>query len=78
MRLAQVSFSMAILEAVTSVGGMVNSAPRAFITLVIGLHVVGEEHGRGLALLEHCLLVGFGRRVAVERQLQLRAVRVLW
>ena len=78
MRLAQVSFSMAILEAVTSVGGMVNPAPRAFITLVIGLHVVGEEHGRGLALLEHCLLVGFGRRVAVERQLQLRAVRVLW
>jgi len=49
-----------------------------FHTLVIGLHVVGEEHGRGLALLEHCLLVGFGRRVAVERQLQLRAVRVLW
>jgi hypothetical protein len=28
MRLPQVSFSMAILEAVTSVGGMVNSAPR--------------------------------------------------
>ena len=31
IRLPQVSFSMAILEAVTSVGGMVNSAPRAFI-----------------------------------------------
>jgi hypothetical protein len=77
MRLPQVSFSMAILEAVTSVGGMVNSAPR-FHTLVIGLHVVGEEHGRGLALLEHRLLVGFGRRVVVGRQLQLRAVRVLW
>src|SRR6266487_1467081 len=49
-----------------------------FHTLVIGLYVVGEEHGRGLALLEHGLLVGFGRRVVVERQLQLRAVRVLW
>ena len=31
MRLPQVSFSMAILEAVTSVGGMVNSAPLAFM-----------------------------------------------
>ena len=49
-----------------------------FHALVIGLHVVGEEHGRGLALLEHRLLVGLGRRVVVERQLQLRAVRVLW
>ncbi len=29
-RLPQVSLSWAILEAVTSVGGMVNSAPRAF------------------------------------------------
>src|SRR5215471_11760253 len=34
-----------------------------FHTLVIGLHVVGEEHGRGLALLEHGLLVGAGRRL---------------
>jgi hypothetical protein len=49
-----------------------------FHTLVIGLHVVGVEHGRGLSLLEHGLLVGFGRRVVVERQLQLRTVRVLW
>src|SRR5580692_6474905 len=48
-----------------------------FHTLVIGLHVVGVEHGRGLALLELGLLVGFGRRVVVERQLQLRAIRVL-
>ena len=31
LQLPQVSFSMAILEPVTSVGGMVNSAPRAFI-----------------------------------------------
>ena len=31
MRLPQVSFNMAILDAVTSVGGMVNSAPRAFM-----------------------------------------------
>src|SRR5499426_1183004 len=34
-----------------------------FHTLVIGLHVVGEQHGR---------------RLIVQRQLQLRAVRVLW
>jgi hypothetical protein len=31
MRLPQVSFSLAILDPVTSVGGMVNSAPRAFM-----------------------------------------------
>jgi len=31
MRLPQVSFNMLIFEAVTSVGGMVNSAPRAFM-----------------------------------------------
>ena len=49
-----------------------------FHTLVIGLHVVGVEHGRGLALLGDGLLVGFCRRVVVERQLQLRTVRVLW
>jgi hypothetical protein len=36
------------------------------------------EHRRELALLEHGLLVGFGRRVVVERQLQLRAVGMLW
>src|SRR5450631_821507 len=48
-----------------------------FHTLVVGLHVLGEEHGRGLALLEDGLLVCFRRRVAVERQLQLRAVLLL-
>ena len=48
-----------------------------FHALAIRLHVVGEEHRRGLALLEHRLLIGFGRRVVVQRQLQLRAVRVL-
>src|SRR5258706_8699728 len=49
-----------------------------FHSLVIGLHVVGEEHGRGLALLEQRLLIGFGWRVVIERQLQFGAVRVLW
>src|SRR5882672_2989274 len=43
-----------------------------FHPLVIGLQVVGEEHGPRLALLEHGLLVGFGHWVVVERQLQLR------
>jgi len=31
MRLPQVSFSIAIFDAITSVGGMVKSAPRAFM-----------------------------------------------
>jgi len=56
--------------------GELGAAP--FHPLVIGLHIVGEEHGRGLGLLEHRLLVGFGRRIVVERQLQLRALGVLW
>src|SRR5258708_31192832 len=43
--------------------------------LVVALDVVGEEHGPGLALLKHRLLIGFGRRVVVQRQLQLGAVR---
>src|SRR5215469_1071385 len=30
-----------------------------FHPFVVSLHVVGEEHGRGLALLEQGLLVGF-------------------
>jgi hypothetical protein len=47
----------------------------SLLNVRIGLHVVGEEHGRGLALLEHRLLIGLGRRVVVERELQLRAVR---
>jgi hypothetical protein len=55
---------------------MMNSAPRAFIRS-FGLHIVGEEHGRGLVLLEQRLLVDLGRRVVVQRQLQLRAVRIL-
>jgi hypothetical protein len=46
MRLPQVSFSMTILEAVTSFGGIELGAAR-FHTLVIGLHVVGVEHGCG-------------------------------
>src|SRR5262245_23644711 len=45
--------------------------------LVIPLDVVGEEHGPGLPLLKHRLLISFGRRVVVLRQLQLSAVRLL-
>src|ERR1700692_4888549 len=33
--------------------------------LVVALDVVGEEHGRGLALLEYRLLIRFGRGVVV-------------
>src|ERR1700687_2837794 len=33
--------------------------------LVVALDVVGEEHHRGLALLEYGLLVGLGGRVVV-------------
>src|ERR1700688_4651072 len=45
--------------------------------LVVALDVVGEEHGRGLALLKDRLLICFGCRVVVQTQLQLRAVRLL-
>src|SRR3984957_623947 len=45
--------------------------------LVVPLDVVGVEHGRGLALLKDRLLIRFGRRVIVERELQLRALRLL-
>src|SRR5712691_10489044 len=45
--------------------------------LVVALDVVGEKHGRGLALLKHRLLIRFGRGVVVQRQLQLSAVRLL-
>src|SRR5216684_1278209 len=45
--------------------------------LVVALDVVREEHRRRLALLKHRLLVRFGRGVAVQRQLQLSAVRLL-
>src|SRR2546427_888878 len=45
--------------------------------LVVALDVVGVEHGPGLALLKHRLLIRFGRGVVVQRQLQLSAVRLL-
>src|ERR1700683_3524643 len=45
--------------------------------LVVALDVVGEKHGRGLALLKNRLLIHFGRWVVVQRQLQLSAVRLL-
>src|SRR5580658_8917329 len=41
--------------------------------LVVAFDVVGEEIGRGLALLKDCLLIRFGSGVVVQRQLQLRA-----
>src|SRR5580658_4097280 len=44
---------------------------------VVALDVVGEEHGRGLVLLKHRLLIRFGCGVAVQRQLQLGTVRLL-
>src|SRR6266478_968332 len=40
-----------------------------FDPLVVALDVVGEEHGRGLALLKDRLLIRFGRGVVVQRQL---------
>src|SRR5580692_2782537 len=45
--------------------------------LVVALDVVGEKHGRGLALLKDRLLIRFGCGVVVQRQLQLSAVRFL-
>src|SRR5262249_24695852 len=45
--------------------------------LVVVVDVGGEEHGRGLALLKHRLLIRFGRGVVVQHQLQLSAVRLL-
>src|SRR2546428_4995787 len=45
--------------------------------LVVALDVVGVEHGPGLALLKHRLLIRFGRGVVVQRQPQLSAVRLL-
>src|SRR5256885_9410223 len=44
-----------------------------FHAVVIGLHVVGVEHGRWLALLKQGLLISFGRWVVVERQLEFSA-----
>src|SRR5262245_5208697 len=43
---------------------------------VVAFDVLGEEHGCGLALLKNRLLIRFGRRVVVQRQLQLSAVRL--
>ena len=48
-----------------------------FDALVVALDVVGIEHDRGLALLEYGLLVGLGRRIVVERELQLGSVRLV-
>src|SRR6516162_2213605 len=45
--------------------------------LVVALDVVGVKHGRGLALLKDRLLIGFGRGVVVQCQLQLSAVGLL-
>src|SRR6516225_8154373 len=45
--------------------------------LVVALDVVGEKHGGGLVLLKQCLLIRFARRVVVQCQLQLSAVRFL-
>src|SRR5215469_9740088 len=44
--------------------------------LVVTFYVVGEKHDRRLPLLEDRLLVRFGRRIVVQRQLQLNAVRL--
>ena len=68
------SFSWAMVEPVTSVGGIGELGAARLDALVVALDVVGEEHDRGLALLEHGLLVGLGRRVVVERELQLGPV----
>ena len=45
-----------------------------FDALVVALDVVGIEQDRGLALLDYGLLVGLGRRIVVERELQLQAL----
>src|ERR1700693_1167949 len=76
MRLPQVSLSIAMVEAVTSVGHR-ELGTAGLDPLVIALDVVGEEHGRGLTLLKHRLLIRFGCWVVVQRQLQLGAVRFL-
>jgi hypothetical protein len=48
-----------------------------FDALVLAFNVVGKEHDCGLAPLEYGLLVGLGRRVAVERKLKLGSVRLV-
>src|SRR5262249_33728880 len=49
-----------------------------FDPFAVALDIVSEKHDRGLVLLKHCLLIRFCSWVAVERQLQLSAVQVLW
>jgi len=61
-----VSFSIAMVEPVTSVGGIVNSAAAGLDPLVVALDVVGEKIGRGLALLQHRLLIRFGRGLSLR------------
>src|SRR3979411_2951181 len=79
MRLPQVSFSIAMVEPGTSGGGAASWGRGAvrLDPLVVALDIVGVEHDRGLALLKNRLLIRFGRRVVVQRQLQLSAVRLL-
>src|SRR5437763_608534 len=48
-----------------------------FHTFVIGLYVVGVEHGRGLVLLKQRLLIRLRCGTVVQCQLQLRAIRLL-
>jgi hypothetical protein len=48
-----------------------------FHALVVVLDVIGIEHDRGLTLLEYSLLIGLGRRVVVERELQLGSARLV-
>ena len=71
------SFSMAILEAVTSVGAGELCATR-FHAVVVGLQVVGEGPGEPLRLLEERLLISFRCGIVVECELHFRAVRFLW
>lgn len=52
-------------------------AAARFDPLEVALNVVGEEHGRGLVLLEDGLLVVFGCRVTVESELQFGPIRLL-
>src|ERR1700722_6641199 len=48
-----------------------------FDPLIVALDVVGKKHDRGLVLLKYGLLVGLGRRVVIERELQLGSVRLV-
>src|SRR5450432_2766065 len=48
-----------------------------FDAFVVALEVVGEEVGGGLVLLKDGLLIGFGRGVVVQSQLEFGASRLL-